>query len=129
MAENPYEAPADEATGVLSGKRDDVLEIAKYQKGIILCIVANFVIYVGSGASPPDLRIFLLVALVIVGLISAGLVVLLCLKVYSTAAGILMGLLSLVPCIGLIVLLIVNTRAPQILQDNGFKVGLLGART
>jgi hypothetical protein len=54
-------------------------------------------------------------------------VFLLAIKVYSTGVGVLLGILTLVPCIGLIVLLIVNGKATGILKQNGIKVGLLGA--
>jgi hypothetical protein len=48
-------------------------------------------------------------------------------KVYNTALGVLLGLLTFVPCINLIVLLVVNSKATSVLQLNGYKVGLLGA--
>ena len=53
--------------------------------------------------------------------------VLLAIKVYNIALGIVLGLLSVLPCIGLIVLLVVNGKATRILQSNGYRVGLLGA--
>jgi len=40
---------------------------------------------------------------------------------------VLLGILTLIPCIGLIVLLVVNGKATGILKQNGIKVGLLGA--
>ena len=49
------------------------------------------------------------------------------LKVYSTTTGILLAMLTLVPCLGLFVLLVVNGRATAVLRQNGHKVGLLGA--
>ena len=54
-------------------------------------------------------------------------VFLLATKVYGTGLGILLGLLTFIPCIGLLVLLIVNGKATRVLKENGFKVGLLGA--
>jgi hypothetical protein len=38
-----------------------------------------------------------------------------------------MGILALLPCFGLLVLLIINGKATSILRANNIKVGLLGA--
>ncbi|MGO9115730.1 MAG: hypothetical protein ACLP9L_41520 [Thermoguttaceae bacterium] len=67
--------------------------------------------------------------LVILGAIVAGVVfaVLLAIRVYSTGAGILMGLLAIVPCLGLVMLLIINQAATKRLTQNGIKVGFFGA--
>jgi hypothetical protein len=40
----------------------------------------------------------------------------------------LLGILTLLPCIGLITLLVVNAKATAILKAGGLKVGLLGAK-
>lgn len=45
----------------------------------------------------------------------------------SIIIGILLGLIVLVPCIGLLMLLGINQRAVMILKANGIKVGLMGA--
>ncbi len=49
----------------------------------------------------------------------------LAIKVYGTGLGIVPGVLSFVPLIGLIVLLVVNGKATGLLKQNGIKVGLL----
>lgn len=67
------------------------------------------------------------IGVLVVGLAGTVFVFLLAIKVYSTGVGVLLGILTLVPCIGLIVLLIVNGKATGILKQNGIKVGLLGA--
>ena len=66
-------------------------------------------------------------AVAVIGLIGLVLVFLLATKVYGTALGVLLGILTLVPCVGLIVLLIVNGKATSVLRQNGHRVGLLGA--
>ncbi|MDB4730325.1 hypothetical protein OAF38_00940 [bacterium] len=53
--------------------------------------------------------------------------VMLATQVYSTGVAILMGILTLLPCFGLLVLLIINGKATSILRANNIKVGLLGA--
>ena len=56
-------------------------------------------------------------------------VILLAANVYnSTLVGIINGLLCLIPCIGIIVLLIVNFRATRYLKEHGIKVGFMGAK-
>jgi hypothetical protein len=51
----------------------------------------------------------------------------LAMKVYSVIQGILIGILTMVPCLGLLLLLLVNQKATKILKDNGHNVGLFGA--
>jgi hypothetical protein len=41
--------------------------------------------------------------------------------------GVLLGILTLIPLIGLIVLLVINGKATKVLRANGHRVGLLGA--
>ena len=129
MSENPYQAPADysKAVGVKSGRRDDVRSVATFQKGILMCILVYFVAVIAQFAIPPELRFFVALGVLVVGLVGTVFVFLLAIKVYSAGVGILLGILTLVPCIGLIVLLIVNGKATEILKQNGIRVGLLGA--
>ena len=53
MSQNPYEAPRSlpQAVGVKSGRREDLLEVAKHQKGIIYCILANIALGVARLAT------------------------------------------------------------------------------
>ena len=61
-------------------------------------------------------------------LASTFLVISLAIKVFSTGIGILLGLLTLVPYLGLLVLLFINVRATRVLRQNGIQVGLFGAK-
>ena len=65
----------------------------------------------------------------IVGVVGAVFIFQLAMRVYSSTVGVVLGILTLVPLVGLIVLLIVNQKATAILTSNGIKVGLLGARS
>lgn len=130
MDDNPYRSPlADGAAvvGVLSGRREDVRSVAVYQKGILVCILFQILAYVAQVLVPPELR--LLTGLAIFGTSITGtvFVFLLAIKVYGAGLGVVLGLLALIPCVGLIVLLIVNGKATNILQRNGCHVGLMGA--
>lgn len=135
MSTNPYQSPnsIQEAVGVNGGRREDLKSIAQYQRGIMFCILGNVVLMVVNalnrpvGGSPGVLSVVLLAAFIGIGLAQLALIVMLSFKVYNTAVGVLAGLTSFVPCVGLIVLLIVNQKATSVLQANGIKVGLLGA--
>lgn len=126
MSENPYQSPlADfQVVGVKSGKQEDVRAVAVYQKGILIQLLA----LVGQFALAPELRPLVALVFIPAGLGGLVFVFMLSTKVYSTAVGVLLALLTFLPCIGLLVLLIVNGKATNILKQNGHKVGLLGAK-
>ena len=132
MSDNPYEAPqipssAPSAIGVISGNREDLRSVAKYQKGILVCILVYLIAVIGQFVLPAEIRGLVGIPVLIAGIVGAVFVFLLAIKVYGTGLGIVLGILSLIPCIGLIVLLIVNGKATNVLKKNGIKVGLLGA--
>ncbi len=128
MTGNPYQPPPESsAVGVLSGSREDLRSVARFQKGILVCILIYLIAVIGQFALPPEIRPLVGLGVLVVGLVGAVFVFLLAIKVYGTALGIVLGILSLVPLIGLIVLLIVNGKATGVLKQNGINVGLLGA--
>lgn len=129
--QNPYASPAPytvEAVGVLSGRREDLRSVATYQKGILVCILLYLAAVVGQFAVPEELRILIQIGVLGLGVVGTVFVFLLAMKVYGPAAGILLGILTLVPCFGLISLLTVNGKATSVLRQNGIRVGLMGAR-
>ncbi|QDV33940.1 hypothetical protein [Tautonia plasticadhaerens] len=132
MIENPYAAPASavrpsEAVGVKSGSRADVRSVAVYQKGILVCILVNLAAIAGMFVVPPPVALILFAVMLVSMLAAFVFVVLLAMKVYNAAMGIILGIGSLLPFISLIVLLMVNGKANRILRENGHRVGLLGA--
>lgn len=129
MTENPYQSPATDShvIGVRSGSREDLRSVAQYQKGILVCILIYFLAVLSQFLVPAELQILISIGVILVGLVGTVFVFLLAIKVYSTGVGVLLGILALVPCIGLLVLLMVNNKATTILRQNGIKVGLLGA--
>jgi hypothetical protein len=82
---------------------------------------------IGQFAVPAELGFIIGLGVLVVGLVGTVFVFLLAIKVYNTGVGVLLGILTLVPCIGLFVLLVVNGKATGVLKQNGIKVGLLGA--
>ena len=129
MSDNPYQAPSTDlqAVGVKSGTREDLRMVAQYQKGILVCILIYLIAVFGQFALPVELRPLVGLGVIVVGIVGTVFVFLLAMKVYSTAVGVLLGILTLIPCIGLITLLVVNGKATSILRQNGIQVGLLGA--
>lgn len=132
MSENPYESPASDAEvpkalGVLSGSRADLRSVATYQKAIQICILIYFVVAYCQFALPPELRPLLFLGIIASGITGMVFVFLLATKVYGTGLGAVLGILTLIPCIGLIPLMIVNGKATNVLRQNGIRVGLMGA--
>jgi len=107
-------------------------EIAGRQRAIILCILGQIFLYVilvsMQNRAPLMLALAVLLLFLAVTLTGTVFTCLLSIKLYGTAVGVVLGILTLVPCVGLIVLLIVNGKATAILKKNGIAVGLLGAK-
>lgn len=140
MSTNPYESPSPVDTGAIGvngGSRQDLRAVAQYQKGIMYCILANVVLIIinivlRQGAANPGAGIALMsiaISICYLGVIIVQMVfiVMLSIKVYNIGVGIVAGLFSFVPCLGLLILLMVNQKATSVLQANGIKVGLMGA--
>lgn len=113
---------------MLSGRQEDVRSVALYQKGILVCILLNLCAGFGRFLIPQELQILAVLGILAVCLAGTVFVFLLSTKVYGVGLGILFGLLTFIPCLGLIMLLIINGKATSVLQQNGYKVGLLGAK-
>lgn len=109
--------------------REDLRAIANYQRGIIVCILINLALYASQFAVPEDKRLILLIGIVPAAIASTVFVFLLSTKVYSTGTGVILGILTLIPCIGLIVLLIINGKATATLKQHRIRVGFFGANT
>jgi hypothetical protein len=114
----------------------DLRAIAAYHKVLILWLVAQLLIWVGYvGAILTELArdngeaaVLLLWFTALIGLVAAVFVVLLEAKLSGPVLGVFLGLLTVVPCLGLVILLVVSVRATGALRENGVRVGLFGAR-
>ncbi len=106
----------------------NVREIAMRQKVVLVCILIYLVAVVAQFALPPELRLFLGLGVLGVIVVATVFVFLLATKLYGTGLGIVLGILTLIPLLGLLVLLIVNAKATSTLREHGIKVGLLGAK-
>jgi hypothetical protein len=130
MTINPYESPREEAraVGVKSGRREDLKSIAKRQKGILVCILIYLIAMFAQLGLPPDLQPVLSLVVLVVAIVGMVYVFLLSIKVYHPVVGVVLTLVMLVPCVGLLALLVVNGKATSVLRANGYRVGLMGAR-
>ncbi len=133
MDTNPYEAPSafppsgvPESTSKFS--REDLKWIATCQRGMIVLILCYFCLLLASAFLPSELRIIPTLMILIMGVVGLGLVVAQSLKVYNIVSAVIFGLLVLIPCLGLLILLMVNVRATTILKSHGIKVGFFGAK-
>ncbi len=102
--------------------------IAVFQKGILVCILIEILVAVSLGLLlPRDMSWVTALALCGFGVVASVFVFQLAIQLYGVVLGILLGILSLAPCLGFLVLLLVNSSATSTLQLHGYKVGLLGA--
>ena len=120
--------------GMLSYSKspEGIRTIAAKQRGILLCILAQFILYgtliAGESALPVLVRLAFALVMLGVDVVAMVFVFQLTTKLYGLGMGIFLGILTLVPCINLIMLLVVNAKATALLKQNGLKVGLLGAK-
>lgn len=127
---NPYQPPqADPSVGVPPNDRQKLRDIAKYQRNINLVILCYF----GAGVLTRILN-EVLIGRIVVGLFALGVVlagayfaVMMAKALHSTAVAVICGILLLVPCVGLLTLLVLNSQATSRLKQAGINVGLLGA--
>ena len=110
---------------------DGIRAIARRQRVLLVCILGCIapyaVLMAGQGRMSPLVVLPVALALLGVEITAMVFVFLLSTKLYGTAVGILMGILTLVPCLGLLILLVVNNKATTTLKASGIKVGFLGA--
>ena len=105
----------------------DLRTIAVRQRGIMFCILAYIVLVLGQFLFPPEVRPIVGLLALAASITAAVFVFMLALALYNTAAGIVLGILTLIPLVGLIVLLVINGKATNTLRRHNIRVGLLGA--
>jgi hypothetical protein len=127
--ENPYAAPraTDRAVGVKSGRREDLKTVALAQKSIMVCILLQLLGGAARFFVPEGYLLFILIGLLCVLVASTVSVFVLAMKVFNVGLGIVYAIGALIPCLGLIILFIVNQKAIKVLRENGHEVGFLGA--
>lgn len=111
--------------------RNDIRDIAIRQKAIQFCILGYFVFGLLSVFRVVPFPLSIVTSLGVLASIITGavFVFMLAMSLYSTTTGIVLGILTFIPLVGLIVLLIVNGKATNVLRQNGITVGLMGAKS
>ncbi len=107
---------------------EDIKLIAFRQKVILVCILIYLSAVAGQSMIPVGISLILGIPVGIVIIVAAVFIFLLATKLYGAVVGIFLGILTLIPLVGLFVLLIVNGKTTKMLKENGVDVGLLGAR-
>jgi hypothetical protein len=121
-------------------KKGKLKQIASHHRNIQVCVLLIIGCWIGialmiPAAREPSTRPVLgLISLIFVAVFWAGVVglmiyaFLLGRQLYNTGIAILLAVLMLLPCANLLIALFVSQRASQLLKDNGYEVGLLGAK-
>lgn len=119
----------DDAQEASTSTKDKLRRVAKYQRTVIVALVANLVVSIvaRSARELPPLGalalLFLILCVVVIAVVS---IFLLGRELYSTGMAVVCAVLMFVPCVSLITLLIVNQSATKFLQQHGVQVGFFG---
>jgi hypothetical protein len=100
----------------------DILPIAENQKYLMWAILAQIVAFVAATVLSELGLLLILVAVVA----QAFFVFKISMASFPEPTGIILGVMSLIPCLGLIALLVINGVATNILKGCGVTVGFLG---
>jgi hypothetical protein len=115
----------------------DLRRIALYQRLLILCLLAQLLLWVGyvvavtTGLARDNGEgaVLALIWTAGIGLLGGAIVFLVTAKLDGAALGLMLGALTVIPCLGLVAITAVSTRATAALRANGVRVGLFGARS
>lgn len=107
--------------------RQELYSVAYYQKIILWCLLAYVIAVIAQFTVPSEVRLVMGITFIGVGILAAVFVFMMALKVYGTTMGIVLGIMTLIPLVGLIALLVINQKATKLLTQRGYRVGLMGA--
>ena len=109
----------------------ELKQIAQYQRGLILSVLGQIVGIILSGAGnashAPVLQLLAGLLMIVAGIAGLVFVVLVALRLYSTASAIMLAIAMFIPCVSLIVLLSLNGAVTKRLREHGINVGFFGA--
>lgn len=104
----------------------DLWNVALYQRLALLCLLANTLAWIVCFVTPAGFQLAPLLLILLSGTATTVFIFLLSLQVYAAGVGVTLGVFSLVPIVGLIIVLAVNQKAIAVLQKHGYRVGFLG---
>ena len=129
--ENPYQAPVHASSvAVPLADASQLLRlkgIAESQRRVMLCVLGQIVIFAGARMVAVESWLVGL-AYILVAILTLVCVVQLAYRTKGTGTAVVVGVLSLVPLLGLLMMLFASGWATKELKAAGFKVGLLGGR-
>jgi hypothetical protein len=115
----------------------DLRQVALSQRVLIACLLGHLLLWLGfiglfvigrdATEDTSEWQIVVFFLSVVLGIVSGVFNCLVEVKLSGAVVGVFVAILSVVPCLGLFIILIVNTRATSALQSNGVRVGFLGA--
>ncbi len=131
MNDNPYQSTSVDVGFVGGADAEWLRNVARFQRIVLLCILMQILAVAPRMAlqdqMPPLIALVLGLATLVIVVVGAVFVFRLGILLYGTVAGIAAGVVSLMPCVGLIALFIVNGKATKVLRKNHIHVGFLGA--
>ena len=110
----------------------ELRQVAMYQRAVIMCILIQVLLGVLCYAFSDELRtipvaVVAAVAVILAVFITAAIFVFkLASRLYGSVA-LAMAVVTLVPFLGMLILVVVNQRATGVLKQEGYTVGFLGA--
>jgi len=130
---NPYEAPqfASSVTTAPPNDREKLRRVARYQQWVLYALLANILntvlLFANALAVKSEIMATFWSLLALVIAVAAMVAIFLLAKeVYNVVVGVLCAILMVFPCISLLTLAIVNSKATAYLQQRGVKVGFMG---
>jgi hypothetical protein len=106
--------------------RPELRTIAKTQRTALVGLLVFFCGVMILAFLTKNVPVITALAFVFVALVAAS-VFMLALRLYGLGTGMVLGFLALGPCLGLVVLMILNGKATTVLRNHGVKVGFMGA--
>ncbi len=132
MSDNPYSAPQSGGGRPLRDKSAEQLQaVGTAQRALMYAILVSIgwtIVAVVIQIKAPSL-----ILLAQIGQLAIAVACMVCVFVmaraiqWSMPACILVAICGLVPCLNLLLMLIINSRATALLKRNGIRVGLMGA--
>lgn len=109
--------------------RDKLRTIASRQKMLIYCILGYILCTIAVFFVPEDIKPFVGIPALVMTMAAAAFVFMLAMEIHGPGMGVLFGFLTLIPCMGLLILVILNQQAVAVLTRHGISVGFMGANT
>jgi len=134
---NPYQSPQAEGGPVQPTRSREYLRaVASNQRGVLYCLLGQLVLHIAvqafpmlDGSNAQAIATALVIAVGALAIVIAGGVFCyrLAAKLGTRSGAVLYTCFSLIPCVGLAVLALLNLKATSVLRAHGVSVGLMGA--